>query len=372
MTYHLEDHQIALDAWWAKVAEFSPAEEDGDTDFMGIYMSFVEPEGRGATEPLLVHETMFPIHLLYHTIRRGPFRGRVGTPEEHAEFDLYWMYVRDAGQRNDTNFVAPVEWVENLLGVDDYDVTSLHTVGTRGAGTWGRLDWELEAAYQFGEADAIGALFVPISGLYGDDGARWNTWACHGEVGYTFEKWMGARVFAGGAYYDGEDNRDLSFWEWLNPFDRPQASISFNRLFSSWREDAFIDASAMTNFWKAYLGVTAAPAESVEVGGNVMYLEAVDAFNRPAGIRAGDWEIPIAPSLSFWTREGSDEIGWQISVWATYQYSEDLSFEAGYSHFFVGDAIDDGVFIDENGLRFVGGRDDEDADYIYFLTTVEF
>jgi hypothetical protein len=34
--------------------------------------------------------------------------------------------------------------------------------------------------------------------------------------------------------------------------------------------------------------------------------------------------------------------------------------------------VNDGAFIDENGLTFIGGQDNTDADYLYFMTTLEF
>ena len=36
------------------------------------------------------------------------------------------------------------------------------------------------------------------------------------------------------------------------------------------------------------------------------------------------------------------------------------------------DAIKDGAFVDENGLRFIGGHGDRDANYIYGMTTLKF
>ncbi|MCC6694272.1 MAG: alginate export family protein [Candidatus Hydrogenedentes bacterium] len=361
-----------ISGWWAKVAENGIAEQDGDTDFMGVYLTFHESGDAAARAPLKVLKAVFPIHILYHSMRHGPIRGRLEHPVEEVTFDLYWMFLRDATSQNDTNFVAPIEWIEDVFQLDDYDATSLHTVGARGAGSVNQLDWELEAAYQWGDADSVGALFLPVGQIYGDVGASWNAWAGHGEVGYTFEGELQIRPYLGAAYYGGEDKRDLSFLEWVNPFYQPEASVSFNRLFSSWREDAFIDASAMTNFWKAYAGVTLAPAPAIEAGSSIVYLEALEPFDRPASFTLGDWQIPLAPALAFWTEEGSRELGWQSNLWAVYSYTENLSFEVGWSHFFTGEGVEDGAFIDENGLTLVGGQGREDADYVYFLTTLEF
>ncbi|MCL4694779.1 MAG: alginate export family protein [Candidatus Hydrogenedentes bacterium] len=363
---------VLVTGWWSKVAERGIQEQDGDTDFMGVYLTLTESGGIARSAPFQAHETVFPIHVLYHTMRHGPMRGRVEAPSEEVRFDLYWMLLRDAASRNDTNFIAPLEWLEDVVGLDNYDATTLHTVGARGAGTIGGLDWELEAAYQWGEADAMGALFRPNGQIYGDDRASWNAWGGHAEIGYTLDGELQIRPHLGAAYYGGEDNRDLSFLEWINPFYRSEASVSFNRLFSSWREDAFIDGSAMTNFWKAYAGVSMTPTAALEAGGSILYLEALEPFDRPKSVGAGNWRIPLAPALAFWTEQGSRELGWQTNLWLVYNYTENLSFEVGWSHFFTGEGVKDGAFIDENGLTLIGGQDDADADYLYFLTTLEF
>jgi hypothetical protein len=319
-------------------------------------------------------ETLLPGHLVYHAFRRvGPMSGPLPSGEEAVSFDVYWMHLRDGEARADTNYPALLERIEGALGLDDYDVTALHTVGTRGSGTFGAFDWQAEVAFQWGEADAIGARFPFNGGLYGDDTARWDAWAGNGEIGITLagQPWT-PRIYAGGAWYGGEDHRGISFAQWVNPFDRPRASVSFHRIFSSWREDAFIDGSAMTNFWKAYAGVTALPADRLRIDALVTYLEVIEPFDTPLAVDIGHWRVPVAPGLPFLARAGSKNLGWQTGLWAVYQYSDDLSFEAGWSHYFVGDAVDDGAFIDENGLTFIGGRGSEDADYLYLYTVLEF
>jgi len=165
----------------------------------------------------------------------------------------------------------------------------------------------------------------------------------------------------GGAYYGVEDRREISFWDWINPFYRPTASVSFNRLFSSWREDWVLDGNDMSNFWKAYLSVSDTPLDPLEIGLDVLYLQALDAFSHPVGL------------LPFRERTGHKDLGWQLGVWAVYTYSEDLSFEAGYCHYFVGQGIADGVFVYSNGLDLIGGAHErDDMDYAYLMTTLEF
>lgn len=121
------------------------------------------------------------------------------------------------------------------------------------------------------------------------------------------------------------------------------------------------------------MGVAVRPAPSVEVTADLAYLEALHAFDAPLFIQIGRSRVPVAPWLPFLTTELSTDLGWQATVQVVYQYSDDLTFEVGWSHFFVGDAIGDGaVFVDENGLTNLGGRSKKAADYLYFFTTVQF
>src|SRR5690606_23735702 len=122
---------------------------------------------------------------------------------------------------------------------------------------------DLELAYQFGEADQTGALFT-LNEIYGDDGADYDAWAGDVELGYTMDVWGAPRVFLGGAYFEGEDNRDVSFWDWLDPFDEPEASISFNRLFPGRPYSPILEIGQdMSNFWQIRGGVALKPSERV-------------------------------------------------------------------------------------------------------------
>ena len=296
---------------------------------------------------------------------------------EDITIDAYWMLIRDARSVNDTNTFAFGEWIEDILGLDNYDPTTLHTIGLRGAGTYGAFDFEAEVAYQFGDADQDG-FGVGIPGqtlpfVYGDDGAEFGEWAGNLEVGYTFDMNMTPRVFLGGAYFGGEDNRDISFVEWLNPFDRPEASVSFNRVFSDWQYSEFLDlGSTLSNVWLARGGVSINPTESTEVQLLISYFNTLEEFDVPRYISIGRFRVPIAPGLSFWTQENDSTLGWEVGLYGTYSYSEDLSFKAGYAHFFSDDGATDGQFVTANGLGFSGGSSDDDADYLFLETVLKF
>ena len=323
---------FSVDAFAAELAEGGPFEEDEDVWLYGVYGSYL------GLEDIVI--------------------------------DAYWLWLRDARRLSDTNLTWFGEWFEDLFGIDDYDPTNLHTVGLRGAGTIGAFDFEAEFAYQFGDADSVGFLFRPY--IYGDDGADFSAWAANLEVGYTFDMAWQPRVWVGGAYFDGEDNRDISWWEWISPFSDPEASVSFNRLFSNWEYSQFLDRTDLSNVWLVRGGVQAMPTESIELALVVTYFQALEEFDAPAHITLGGWRIPIAPFFSFWTMENDSDLGIETGLTATYHYSEDLVFEAGWAHLFVDDGATDGQYVLLNGLGFTGGTSDDDADSLYLETRIQF
>lgn len=334
LTYETDDLQI--DAWYTKLFESGIAEQDGDVDFSGVYATYR------------------------------------GIP--HLWASLYWLWVRDSRSLNDTNFIAPIERLEDFFNLDDYDATNLHTIGGRLWGAYSGFDYDLELAYQFGEADAAGFGFKPASQIYGDDGAEYANWGGDLELGYSFSEvpWH-PRLFLGGAYFSGEDNRDLTFGEWLNPFDRPEASVSFNRLFSysvySWLLDTGQDLS---NFHQVRAGVEMYPADKITVHLNAAYFGVNEPFDRPRTVAFGNWHIPVAPALSFWTEEADQDLGTRLYMWIRYNYSDDLWFRVGWERLFTDDGAAQGSFVNRNGLEFNGGTGREDADYLFFETGVNF
>ncbi len=331
LTYAIEN--LEIDAWWSKLADTSPAEEDGDVDFYGVYATYK------GFDPLSV--------------------------------SAYWFYLRDARSIDDTNFIWPLEQLEDLFGLDDYDVTGLNTVGIRLFGETGSLDYDLEAAFQSGEADAVGSLFVPV--LYGDDNAEFNAWGGDLQVGYTFDVAWQPRVYVQLAYYEGSEERGLSREEWLNPFDMPNASISFNRLFAKTGYSSILDdAEDMTNFHMLRLGTQFHPTEKLSGDLSVAWFGVNEEFAYPVYFDIADFRIPVLPSRSTWTEESGRDIGVLAKLDLKYNYTEDLYVAIRYEHLFTGDAMDEGSYLHNNGLSFSGGTDQEDADYIHFITGVKF
>ncbi len=331
LTYSGTDY--ALDGWISILEEEGFGAEDGDITFGGLH---------------------------------GTYTGFAGH-----ELSAYWLWVRDPRSLNDTNFIAPLEWVEDIFGLDDYDPTNLHTLGVRAVGDFGAMDYALEAAYQFGDFDQLGFGFKPF--IYGDDDVDFSEYGLDLELGYTFEVAWTPRVYAGGAYFSGEDNRDLSFLEWLNPFDLPEASTGFNRLFSATGYNSIFDNRKDTsNFWQVRAGVDLAPSEKVSANVEVAKYGTVESFDVPLSFEAGPFRVPIAPALPFLTQEADDDMGWGTILDVKYRYSDDLTFRFLYEYLFTGEAFEDGTFNSANGIDFNGGRGRDDAQYLELRAELKF
>ncbi len=291
---------------------------------------------------------------------------------EDITIDAYWLFLRDGRILNDTNFTFIGEFIEDAIGIDDYDATTVHTLGLRGAGTVGQFDFEVEGAYQFGDVGQYGFLYSFPGGIYGDDDADHDEWAFTVSGGYTFDMNYSPRIWAGFTWFSGEDNRDITFGEWLNPFDRPEASTSFNRLFSNVEYSEFIENTALSNVWIVNGGVDVQLTESVASSLYLAYFNVDEPFDLPVSVEIGDFRVAVAPFFPFFTEEADESIGFEVGWYTTYNYTEDLMFEIGVAHLFAGEAISDGNFVAANGQGFLQGSDDDGATYVYLETMLSF
>ncbi len=293
-----------------------------------------------------------------------------GIPE--LTVSAYWFFLRSAQHVETTKLGAPGEWAESLFGWDSYDPTRLHTVGTYLFGKSNGFDYSLELAYQFGDASHVGSYFKPVTGAYGDPGANYDNWGLEAILGYTFSdvKWQ-PRPYVMASWYDGKDNRDITFWEWLNPFYRPEASISFNRLFSSTNSFPTInDNGWLSNVIQVQLGLELQVTEKVRTHVHVAKDWVDDPFDPPVSFEIGDRRF-YSP-FSFWTEKGSRDLGWEAAAWVKYQYSADLWFLLYGNYLWTGEGLAKGAFIQYNGTEFSGGTDDNDAGYLFWMAVLKF
>ena len=324
LTY--ESDPFSLDIWTAKLAERNLREEDADTDFYGLY---------------------------------GSYSGM-----ESIVIDAYWLWIRDASAMESTQLGLVEESLEHLLHLDTYENnTNLHTLGARVAGNQESLDFEVEVAHQWGDAAQLGSRFTPVR--YGDEKAEHDSWGCNLELGYSLNIKGQPRLYAGYAYLGGEDQRDISFAQWVgslfNPLYAPEASVSFNRLFSNHSYSGILDGTDMSNAHIVHCGVEFTPTETLEIGIDWGWYRVAAPFHRP-----------LLPFLGFLSTPNDANLGMELDTNITYHYSEALQFTIGWDHLFVGDGLRQGHFTVANGLDFNGGSREDDADYFYFETGISF
>lgn len=327
--------EFTLDAFGMKVAEKITGDEDAD--FYGVHAAYT------------------------------------GIPELTVEG--YYYFLRDASHV-ETTALSPIgEWAESWLGVDQYDATELHTVGTHLSGKASGFDYELQLAYQFGDASHVGSYFVAKPLPYGDQDKDYDAWGGVLTVGYTFQdvKFQ-PRPFIMGVYYGGEDNTDISFTDWLNPCYKPKASASFNRLFS---ENNYVpvinDNGSMSNFAQAAVGVEAQLTDCLRAHIHGAKDWVVDPFNPPPVWHINGIRIPKFPGMSFITDEGSNDMGWEVAAWLKYNYSADLSILLYGNYLWVGDGLRTGSYVQANGTGFNGGTDvKSNAAYVFWMTVLKF
>jgi hypothetical protein len=245
------------------------------------------------------------------------FMGLYGsyTGIEDMSIDGYYYYLHQA--RTDNNEIP--------LGLQE-ESSQLHTVGARFAGNKSGFDWEANAAYQFGDTGAVD----PNSDEFSSFGAQ-------AAGGYTFDIEMAPRVFINAGYYDSDDE-----------------DPAFRRLFSDHEYSEFLDSGDLSNMWFVGGGAGAQITEAIGLTAVVNWFNAVEDYG------ASD-----------------EDLGLEIGLYATYAYSEDLTFSAGWAHLFLGDGLDSDNLTDAgtpiplaNSGRtgFVPG--DDDVDYVFIESSI--
>jgi len=255
------------------------------------------------------------------------FEGDGGTfALTDADMDMYGVYGSYTG-REDMTIDGYVFY--NRGGIPgNEDNFELFTIGGRVGGTYGAWDYEVEIAYQTGDTgfDNGAGDDIDAEGLGG-----------HFEVGYTFDTNLAPRVYGGIAYFEGGDD--------------DAESTGFNRLYSDWEYSEFLSNADLNNAIVYRAGVS---AEATEKIGVLLALAMFQLEEEEAVFTAG------GPFPGF-AGNDEDDLGFEVGLYATYQYSEDVAMEFGYAHFFNGDLIED---------SFAG--DDSDPDYVYAEISLSF
>jgi len=235
------------------------------------------------------------------------------TAGEDDDVDLYGLYGSYTAHESHT---IDAYWL--FLRDGTMDVLEIHTLGLRGAGNVDAWDYEAELAFQTGDEPAG----MPDVSAY----------AFNLEVGYSFDANYNPRVFLGAAFFEGADGGDMPF----------------NRLFSDWEYSEFLGNADISNALIFRGGVGFQPRENIGIDVLLSWFEE-------------DEELAAT----------DDDIGIELGLYLTYDYSEDLSFSVGWAHFFADDDTTDGFVVAGSGAAPAGGGDD-DADYLFIETSISF
>jgi hypothetical protein len=235
------------------------------------------------------------LYSLYFTLK---------TIKNH-KLDIYWVYVNghdtnggsiNSGTVGGPGFLYPTAHAY------------FHTIGARIGGWFDvacGLDWNLEAAYQFGDTN-------------GPD-ADVDAWTAEGELGITFSKSSRFRVFARALYAEGPDADNVGYLTlWPN---RHSNTANFRARYG------IADLLPMSNVFSAQLGLHFDPAQNWTLG-----LTALWATTDEDIVAGG----------------ADDDYGWEIDVWGEYRYSDNLTFGGGVAF----------VFADDQGEALWGTDDD--------------
>lgn len=206
--------------------------------------------------------------------------------------------------------------------------TSFFTLGTRmksTAGAYGPWDYETEMAFQSG--DVRGKDLTAFAGHWG--------------VGYTFDHAWKPRLALEYNYGSGDDNAadgDVDTFQNLFPTNH--------------KFYGYMDVFSWQNLHNVAISLTAAPTKKLtaRLDYHLFWLaDTGDAWYRANGTTA---VRPITP--------GADSFaGSEVDLTLTYKVNKNLSFMAGYSHFFAGGYLDD-----------TGAGDD--ADFAYVQAQLDF
>jgi hypothetical protein len=247
--------------------------------------------------------------------------------EEDGDVDAYALYGSYTGFE-DLVIDGYVAFLRSAAGFaqGNEETVELTTVGARVAGERGAFDFEGEVAYQTGQA----MVAIGVSGASDID---YDALGANVEIGFTLDNERQMRFFVGAAFFEGTDGDD----------------VGFNRMFSDWEYSEFLGATDLSNVLIIRGGWGAQWTEKISTNTVLSWFQVDEE-----------------------TGSSDDNMGFEIGTAVTYDYSEDLYFELGWASFFVDDGTEDGNLIGGNGMFLVGGNGDDDAQYVYLETGIDF
>jgi hypothetical protein len=213
---------------------------------------------------------------------------------ENHELDIYWVYINGHGLANSVSSLG-----HNAGGGGTGSNAYWHTIGGRIGGEFpdivDGLDWNLEVAYQFG--DANGTPITDVDGL-----------AIEAEVGVVFDKSNMLRAFARFLWAEGGSGTDSGY---IPLYPNRHSNTGFRARYG------LFDLIPMTNVMTLQGGIHFNPDPSWTLGATVLWATTDEA------------DTIIVTS--------DDDYGWEIDVWGEYRFTEQLTVGAGFAFLFPDD-----------------------------------
>jgi hypothetical protein len=237
--------------------------------------------------------------------------------------------------------------------------TTIHTIGLRGAGTYGAFDFDAEVAYQFGEVE----VHNPFNFLFWDLGKtsdkEYGNIAANVGAGYTFDVSWTPRIGLGFAYFGGAEEETQTFGLPFGGIFDWQEELGFNRLFSNWEYSEFLDNTDLSNAMIFTASLSANPTEAIALNLYAAYFLSNETPEYGWG-----WDL---------FNDTDDSIGFELGLYGEYSYTEDLIFRSGVAGFWAGDGVNygnrPGNALNGNGIFPSGVADDDETMFYVFLET---
>ncbi len=237
--------------------------------------------------------------------------------------DFYLLYLED----NDPGMLDPRGTTFTSTSNDDLH---LWTVGTRLKGPVSGLDgfdYGFEGAYQFGDGAGLDI----------------KAFALHAEVGVALSLFQKSRLSIEGNYATGDDN----------PADKDFETFS-NLFHTNHLHYGYMDRVAWMN--AKNFAIKLDSKISKKLSAKLHLWDFSLAEDKDALYHAGGGVIVPAG-----TANNKDEVGREVDLIVNYKYNKVLGFQFGYSHFFIGDAVEESKKPTE-----------DDADFAYLQMSMKF
>ena len=216
---------------------------------------------------------------------------------ENHELDIYWIYINGHGVVNSVGSTG------NNVGGGGYAAGGnayYHTLGARIGGEFpdiaDGLDWNAEAAFQFGDVNPGSATYNDVSGF-----------AVEGEVGVVFDKDNAFRVYVRVLWAQGPDDPSTAGGGkesgYIPLYPNRHSNSGFRARYG------MFDMIPLTNVLTWQVGLHFDPDPAWTLGATIL------------------WATTDESDTLVLTSD--DDYGWEFDIWGEYRYSEQLIFGAG-------------------------------------------